>query len=274
MKNCLAYLIALIPCCCFCQHLEKHEDHESHHVYKWDNKRDGIITGTAAFTWLASQYLKSRSDKITPEDLPMRDPENIWFIDKGATDNYSANADKWSDVILYTSFALPFTHYSGQLCRDQGFVIASMALQTFFINDGITNISKALTKRFRPFTYNPDVPDEEKLTNGARYSFMSGHASNSAALGWFTAKVYSDLYPNSKWKPVVWTLGVGLPAATSYLRHKAGKHFPTDVIAGYMLGAAIGYLVPHFHKIKSDDMSLQLIPNQNGAMLSFTKRLK
>jgi len=261
----------LIACLLGTIQLCAQEQHE--HVYTWDRKTDGLVMGGAVVMWGASQYLKQKADKITPEDLPMRNPENLWFIDKGATNNYSESADMWSDVILYTSFALPFTHYSGQLCRDQGFVIGAMALETFFITDGITNMTKAFTKRFRPFTYNPDVPDEDKLVNGARYSFISGHASNTAALGWFTAKVYSDIFPNSKWKPVIWTLGVGLPAATAYLRYRAGKHFPTDVIAGYAVGATVGYLVPHLHKNKNRKASLHIIPAENGLVLGFTKKL-
>jgi len=245
-----------------------------HHVYSWDKTKDGIILGTSIAGWGLAQYLKQSADKITIDDLPLRDPENLWDIDKGAINNYSKSADMWSDVILYTSFALPFSHYTGKICRDQGFVIGGMALEAFFITDGITNITKALTKRFRPFTYNPEVPIEDKLVSGARLSFMSGHASNTAALGWFTAKVYSDLYPDSKWKPVIWTLGITLPAATSYLRHKAGKHFPTDVIAGYIVGASVGYLVPHFHKNKNKDSSLQVWPNAQGVSLMYRRTLK
>ena len=40
-----------------------------------------------------------------------------------------------------------------------------------------------------------------------------------------------------------------LPAVTGYLRFKAGKHFPTDIIVGYGVGATIGYLVPELHKL-------------------------
>ena len=79
--------------------------------------------------------------------------------------------------------------------------------------------------------------------------------------------------PDSKWKSVIWTLGITLPATTSYLRHNAGKHFPTDVISGYLVGATIGYLVPHFHKTNTKDSSLQIWPSANGVMLMFTHRL-
>ena len=249
------------------------EDHEHNHIYNWSWKKDGYILGGSFLSWGTSRFLKGQADKITLADLPQRNPENLWGIDKGATRNNSEDAKKFSDVFLYTSFLLPFSHYSGVKCRKQGFVIAGMALETFFINDAITNTIKALTKRFRPFTYNPDVSVEKKLDPGARFSFVSGHSSNAAALGFFSAKVYSDLYPDSKWKSVIWTLGATLPAMTGYLRYRAGKHFPTDIISGYLLGASIGYLVPHFHKISHEDMAINLVPLQGGMMFSFSMTL-
>ena len=265
------FLLLTISFKCYSQ-TDSHS-HSHSHTYNWDWKKDGYILGSGLIYWGGSQWLKRQADKITLMDLPLRDPENLWSIDRGATNNYSPSAQRLSDVFLYSSFLLPISHYAGLKCRDEGFVIGGMALEAFFINDGTTNILKALTKRFRPFTYNQDLPVEDKLTSGARYSFASGHASNTAALGFFSAKVFSDLYPHSKWKPVIWTLGITLPAATAYLRYKAGKHFPTDVIAGYILGASVGYLVPHFHKVSNDDMAFKLLPVPNGMALSFTKSL-
>lgn len=274
MKLLLVLFLLLSQLHCFCQFLIEEHDHSQHQVYNWDWKKDGYILGGSFLGWGTSRYLKSQADKITIDDLPDRIPENIWGIDRGATNNISEQAQSLSDVFLYASFLLPLTHYSGVKCRSQGFVIGGMALETFFINDGITNTLKALTKRFRPYTYNADIPVEEKLSDSARYSFVSGHASNTAALGFFSAKVYSDLYPDSKLKPLIWTLGATLPAMTGYLRYKAGRHFPTDIIGGYILGASVGFLVPHFHKISNDDMAFKLSPLNGGAMFSFTKTLK
>ena len=274
MKKCIPLLIFVFTCSLHCLSQSDEHMHKHNHIYNWDWNKDGYILGGSFLFWGGSQWLKSNADKITIMDLPLRDPENLWGIDRGATENYSKSSQSLSDIFLYTSFLLPVSHYTGLKCRRQGFVIAGMALETFFINDGITNTLKALTKRFRPFTYNPDVPIEEKLSTGARYSFASGHSSNTAALGFFSAKVFSDLYPDSRWKPVIWSLGVTLPALTGYLRYRAGKHFPTDIISGYILGASVGYLVPHFHKISNDDMALSLIPIPNGMVLSFSKTLQ
>jgi membrane-associated phospholipid phosphatase len=260
--------------CTTAQVHEEEHDHDHNHIYNWNWKKDGYILGGSFLGWGTSRFLKEQADKITLEDLPQRDPDYLWGIDRGATLNRSDDAKRLSDIFLYTSFLLPISHYTGLKCRKQGFVIAGMALETFFITDGITNTLKALTKRFRPFTYNPEVPIEEKLVNSARYSFVSGHSSNTAALGFFSAKVFSDLYPDSKWKPVIWTLGATLPAMTGYLRYRAGKHFPTDIISGYILGASVGYLIPHFHKISNEDLALNLIPLNGGMMFSFSMTLK
>ena len=80
-----------------------------------------------------------------------------------------------------------------------------------------------------------------------RRSFLSGHTSNTAAMTFFFAKVFTDTHPDVKNKAIVWSVAAAIPAAIGYLRFEAGRHFPTDVLAGYALGAAIGYLVPALH---------------------------
>ena len=64
------------------------------------------------------------------------------------------------------------------------------------------------------------------------------------------AKVFSDYHPNSKQflKIAVWTFSISLPAVTGFFRVRAGKHFPSDVIMGYALGAVSGWIIPHLHK--------------------------
>ena len=88
------------------------------------------------------------------------------------------------------------------------------------------------------------------------------HTSLSAAGSFFAARVFSDYYPDSKWKPVVWGAAVAIPAVTGYLRVRGGRHFPTDVIAGYAVGALAGWGVPALHKRSglADRLSLRAGP--------------
>jgi len=119
-----------------------------------------------------------------------------------------------------------------------------------------------VVRRPRPFTYNPEVALEKKLKLDAKRSFFSGHASHTAAFTFFMAKVVSDYHPNMKkgLKTLMWSGAILIPATTSYLRVKAGKHFPTDVIAGYAAGAFVGYIIPHLHKKKEEDPVISVKP--------------
>ena len=133
-----------------------------------------------------------------------------------------------------------------------------LGLETnIFVETG-TDLLKSSIKRTRPYAYNPNFPKEEKYKKNAQKSFISGHASLTAANTFFFAKVFSDYYPNSKWKPLVWTIAVTIPAWTGVERVLAGKHFPSDVISGYIFGAACGYFIPHMHKIVGTEQAINL----------------
>ena len=84
------------------------------------------------------------------------------------------------------------------------------------------------------------------------------------AFSFFGAKVFSDYSDNTTHKVLVWTGAIILPAVVGYLRVRAGRHFPTDVIAGYAIGGAIGYLVPFLHKMKPLKEGLTITPYSSG----------
>jgi membrane-associated phospholipid phosphatase len=121
---------------------------------------------------------------------------------------------------------------------------------------------KTSTLRVRPYVYNDEVPLDKKLDDEARQSFFSGHTSISAVNSFFLAKVFADYYPGSPWRPLTWGVAAAIPAFTGWMRVRAGKHFATDVMAGYAFGALLGYFIPHMHRVKvgSGPMTLALQP--------------
>ena len=108
--------------------------------------------------------------------------------------------------------------------------------------NGVGNeVSHLITQRPRPFVYgNP----AELGRDPAHYvSFWSGHTSFTAA-----AMVALALCLRRRRAPVTaqvlaGALGLGLIVATAIFRIFAGRHFPTDVIAGAVAGGLVALAV-------------------------------
>ena len=181
-----------------------------------------------------------------------------------ATYNWNVSAETASDYIQGLTLLAPLTLMASSKMRDEAFDIGVMAIQTMFLNQGLTGILKLHTDRKRPFVYNENAPIELKYRRQVFYSFPSAHTSASAAACFFTAKVFNDYYPDSKWKPLVWIGAATLPALTGYLRYEAGRHFISDIAAGYALGAVIGILIPELHKSNSKNFSIEAASMVDG----------
>lgn len=229
-------------------------------------KRDLWYGAAGAGTLLVGEYLRSTVSELRLLDLEV---EDINRFDRVATRMNSSRAAQWSDYTLYTSIGITGTLLLGKEIRSDFGKISLLFLETMAINGGLTNISKSAFLRPRPYVLNKDWDPEQILTSADRAAFVSGHTSGSAAGAFFFAKVFSDYYPDSKLKPYIWVASASLPALVGYLRVRAGRHYPTDVIAGYILGASVGYLVPTLHKKPIEEQKLTLIPAGNGVILSY-----
>ena len=70
-------------------------------------------------------------------------------------------------------------------------------------------------------------------------SFPSGHATQAFAVASVIATSYDPLW--------VKAAAYGAAAVTAYVRVRQGNHFPTDVVAGALIGTAVGRSVVHFN---------------------------
>ena len=201
------------------------------------------------------------------------DAGQIVGFDRGAIRQYSPAAADWSNRLLRAGVVSPVIWAGSRPVRRRALIVGTMLAQTMLIQDGITKSTKLLIKRNRPFLYNEEHALHNKLKTDARLSFFSGHTAATASLSFFSAQVFSDVYPDSKWKPVVWGAAALLPAATGYARYRAGKHFPSDILIGYAVGAGIGILVPRLHRKRGDERGWQAVPvglgNGVGLQLSY-----
>jgi membrane-associated phospholipid phosphatase len=189
---------------------------------------------------------------LTEAQIMALSRNDVSLFDRSATYNANYASRKASDIGLISSIVLPSVLFLDSDIRRDYAQVSTLYAETLLLNYLLTESTKQLVQRPRPLTYNPNVPLSEKMEQDARLSFYSGHTSTTAASTFFAAKVYSDYHPNSPALPYVWGTAALLPAAVGYLRYDGGKHFPTDIIVGYLLGAAVGFLVPELHKIKKN----------------------
>lgn len=208
-------------------------------------KREILFGGGGIGATALGAFLRANTPDIMLEDLRLG---NIPAFDRAATRNSSESARKGSDLALNVSSALPLLLLAGNKPRGDAGKLGILFAETMAINYGLTNIIKATSRRPRPYVFDENLDPATIIRANDRAAFLSGHTSVSATGGFFFARAFSDYYPDSKLKPLAWVLGAGLPAFTGYLRFQAGQHYPSDIIAGYVLGATVGYLVPTLHK--------------------------
>lgn len=179
-------------------------------------------------------------------------PSDINRFDRSATrqdPDFANDAHSLSDFGLRIAPALPFLLGFDKKIRQDALNLSLLYLQMHSINATVYLASALNIRRKRPFVYNPNEIYERKSGPKSTDSFFSGHVSVVNASTFFMAKVYLDYHPEKKkWRYLYYGLA-SLPAIyTGYFRYKAGKHYPSDLIVGYAVGAAVGILTPELHR--------------------------
>ncbi len=236
-------------------------------------------------TWLgigvasvgASAALNASVEPLTKAEITSLIRADINAFDRGATHKFSTAAGPLSDVTLVGNISLlGLVTFAAKPVRQDVKTVGVMYLETLLIASGVEGTVKALTQRSRPFVYNPDVAIDEKLSRYARQSFFSGHATNAFATAVFTGEVFRHYFPHSRLKPFIWVGGLGLATATSVLRYEAGKHYPTDLLAGAAFGSLVGWGIPKLHEVKNKSemgRRLDVQPWSNGSANGIYMRL-
>ena len=209
---------------------------------------------------------------LTEDDINDLNKDEVSDFDYSATENWDENSIATSDLLLYSSIGFPAILLIDKEIRRDYKKFMSIWVETFVLTYGLTNLTKVLVSRPRPYLYGTSEGSEEhKMEDDNQRSFFSGHTSLSAASWFMMASMYQDYHPESKLAPYIWATAYLVPAATGYYRYDAGKHFLSDVLTGYFIGRAIGVMVPRWHKKSSRvDVGLMLLPSgEPGVQLTY-----
>lgn len=238
--------------------------------YEVKFRKELAFYGVGLTTFAGGAFLKLETPIFTQDELSTLNSNNISAFDRQAFEVNSMKAHHASDYLWFGSFSLPMLFLANETTRKDYKTIGTLWGETVFINAGLTMLTKYSVRRARPFVYDPNMDYAKKTQANAKASFFSGHTSMTAANTFFAATVFSDYFPDSKFKPIVWGVAATIPAVTGYLRVRGGRHYPTDVIVGYAVGALVGWAVPTLHKRKKlKTKGLSFYGGLNGGMVRY-----
>ncbi|PSR12524.1 MAG: hypothetical protein DA408_13405 [Bacteroidetes bacterium] len=217
--------------------------------YEWSNQTDLPLLGVGSLTTGVAIYLDRRVQPLTEAQIRLLDVGQVAGFDRYATRHYSPQAHQFSNITGLTSIAFPFALLLDQDNREHSGELLLITLEGALLNAGLINLTKTIARRTRPFVYNGSAPMALKLKQSARFSFYSGHTAVSSFFTFCGAQMYHDIYPGSRSRGAVWATAAVIPLLTGYGRVRAGRHFLSDVLVGYGVGALLGVVVPRLHRL-------------------------
>ena len=104
----------------------------------------------------------------------------------------------------------------------------AVGLAITLIGAGVVGqVMKVIVERARPNGLIPSVIETS-------FSFPSGHATIAMAFYGFITYILCMLFPTKK--PLILTVAIAIIGSIGFSRLYLGVHFPSDVLAGYVLG--------------------------------------
>ena len=201
---------------------------------------------------------------LSTDDIRRLNPNDINRFDRSAAfknpDNFATSRTK-SDFYLKISLVTPFLLMADRQIRQDWLDLTSMYLITHTFDNALYFAATFPIRRPRPLAYNPQISVEDRAGDGKSLSFFSGHVSFASTSTFFFVKVFTDYHQIKGLKRVgLYTLASIPPALVGHYRIQAGKHFRTDVITGFVIGAVSGILVPEWHKKNKKHKKVSLYP--------------
>ena len=201
----------------------------------------------------AALLAETRSDHRSLEGI---ERDDIPPFDRWAIGFYSPKISALSSVVAGAGLLLPVAAnawgtYHGHQAWQEILVDVFLLQQALMLTSALSGYAKSVPMHATPLVYDDDVPVSEKMKPHNASSFFSNHTTSAFTTAVYSAYTFQLRHPGSPLVPWAWGGSLALAAGTGTMRILAGKHFPTDVIAGAAVGAFCGYVVPRLHLRRS-----------------------
>ena len=221
--------------------------------YALERSDELLLVGSGVALEVAAVLLERRLDVVSDADLQRTDA--VPAFDRIATRRSSHGWRTASDVLIYgLGGAAAATGLALSDGSDERVAVFVVVAETALLTHGLTSVLKAGLGRTRPFAFNQGLTLAEKRSlsgdgKDARLSLPSGHTSGAFAAAVVIGTLHRDLTDGSAARDrAVWAGALSAAGLTGWARIEGGKHFPTDVLAGALLGTAVAWFVPWAHR--------------------------
>lgn len=207
--------------------------------------RDAAILGAGVV--LHGVGLWQQRQHQAPVQLTL-DPATLPGIDRAVLGHWGAPGNKASNILFGAATAASLTAVIIDQHGQHPLEPVAIVAESVFLASGLTNTVKEVVRRPRPYLYDPVGPRTVDGSGEDLLSFWSGHTANMASITFSTACIVQRSDASHAVKSTTWIAAALVPATMGYLRVRSARHFPTDVLTGYAVGAAVGILVPYLHR--------------------------
>jgi len=206
-----------------------------------------VLTGWTVYSF--SQI--SEKEHTSAEKIAGLTKQDVNGFDRWAIKPYNHGIDRASYIPFYASVPYPpvFMLLDKRMRKDH-VKLLFMYTEAMSITGALYGSAAHYFPRLRPLVYDAKSPENVREASNSRNSFFAGHVALVGTATFFMAQVFADYHPESKLKWLVYGAAGVATAATGYMRHAAGEHFPSDILVGAAVGTFTGLLVPRLHKHK------------------------
>ncbi|HET6402597.1 MAG TPA: phosphatase PAP2 family protein [Candidatus Kapabacteria bacterium] len=210
-----------------------------------------LAGGVGGFWWVFDH-----KPDLTDSELRAINPDHVPIFDRISLHQNVALVHRWMNYAHIgqgIGASMPVLLLLDPAIRRNWFDILTYALEADMAELAFYTLSPLGPRwvtRYRPLVYYADDSGCEinRREGYNKASFYSGHVASFATTAFFMATVYSDYRPAAS-KTLLYTCAALPTLAMGFIRFMTLDHFPSDILAGCVIGTAFGLLMPHLHKI-------------------------
>ncbi len=216
--------------------------------YTFSLVRHGAFLSGGVGTLLLAGALDEPGEPLPERTLRELDAGRVNGFDRPATSRYDTSLQDRSRSLARAALVLPALLVLEPRSWSDLPLLAVMYGETLLLSTSLPSISHRIVDRTPPWAYNEELSDELRGEPHPDGVFIAGRTAATFSSAVFLATVVGDYRPDSVLRYGVWAGALLAAGGIAYLEFESGRHYPSDLIGGALVGGVIGSAIPRAHR--------------------------